>query len=208
MPGAADVNLLKNALKLETAARLEAGAVILEVTVSNQETGHHVPTGSPLRQVILVIEARDENGHSLEQIAGPKIPAWGGVGSPEKGFYGSLPGEIYAKLLMEEWTEITPAASYWNLTRLISDNRIAAKEQRATRYVFSSNSSRRVQVEVKLLFRRAFIELMQQKGWSVPDVVMAKQQLLLETWQRKGDGTDGEVNRGPFAPVTRPSWDR
>jgi hypothetical protein len=36
-----------------------------------------------------------------------------------------------------------------------------------------------VTVEITLLFRRAFIELMDQKGWDVPDVVMEQERVQL-----------------------------
>jgi hypothetical protein len=36
-----------------------------------------------------------------------------------------------------------------------------------------------ITVDVKLLFRRAFKELMDQKGWEVPDIVMLQQQINL-----------------------------
>ena len=37
-----------------------------------------------------------------------------------------------------------------------------------------------VEVEVSLLFRRAFIALMEQKGWQVPDIVMAQQTITMK----------------------------
>ncbi len=190
MPGAADRELLEDALTLVSSARLGDGRLTVDVIVSNDTTGHHVPTGSPLRHVILVVQARAEDAQTLEQIEGPTIPPWGGVGTPGEGFYAGLPGEIYAKVLMEEWTEVMPAASYWNLTRLISDNRIAALERRQSRFVFEADSTQQAVVEVRLLFRRAFIELSEQKGWAVPDVVMARQQLRLDSGTREAPGID------------------
>ncbi len=39
-------------------------------------------------------------------------------------------------------------------------------------YTFAAPAEGEVTVEVALLFRRAFKELMDQKGWDVPDIVM------------------------------------
>ncbi len=179
MPGAEDLGLLQQALTLESLARIEAGRLAVDVTIANQNTGHHVPTGSPLRQVILLVEARDQTGNLLEQTEGPTVPASGGVGSSAEGFYAGLPGEIFSKVLREEWTEIEPAVSYWNLTRVVSDNRIGAMERRVNRFAFLPGPARLVTVHVRLLFRRAFIEMAQQKGWSVDDITMGQRSHVL-----------------------------
>jgi len=36
-----------------------------------------------------------------------------------------------------------------------------------------------VTVEVTLLYRRAFLELMDQKGWDVPDKIMEQQEVRI-----------------------------
>lgn len=112
------------------------------------------------------------------QIDGPVIPEWGGVGDPEAGYYAGLPGTVYAKVLQELWTEVTPTGAYWNPTRLVSDNRIPAMGSDTTRYVFESKPGK-ILVSVELLFRRAFLELMDQKGWDVPDILMESQRIEL-----------------------------
>ena len=62
---------------------------------------------------------------------------------------------------------------------ILSDNRIAAFATDTSTYVFETPGEGEVNIEVKLLFRRAFIKLMEQKGWDVPDIVMAWQTLLV-----------------------------
>ena len=73
---------------------------------------------------------------------------------------------------MELWTEITPSGSYWNPTRIVSDNRLAAFESDTTQYVFKAPESSGARIIVKLLFRRAFKDLMDQKDWDIPDILM------------------------------------
>ncbi len=175
MPGAMDVELLQEALTMTAAARVEEANLIVQVDITNDNTGHHVPTDSPLRHLILLVEATDAEGNRLAQTDGPTVAEWGGVGDPEQGYYAGLPGKAYAKVLEELWTEISPSGAYWNPTRIVSDNRIAAFETDTSTYAFALPESGKAHVEVTLIFRRAFKELMDQKGWDVPDIVMAEQ---------------------------------
>ena len=45
---------------------------------------------------------------------------------PWAGSYRGVPGKVYAKVLEELWTEISPSGAYWNQTRILSDNRLPA----------------------------------------------------------------------------------
>ena len=131
-----------------------------------------------MRQLILLVQVTDENGENLEQIEGSVIPKWGGIGNPNEGYYAGLPGNGHAKILMELWTEISPTGAYWNPTHILSDNRIPAMESDTTTYIFQTSENletSEVSVEVKLLFRRAFIELMAQKGWDDADILMEEE---------------------------------
>jgi Carboxypeptidase regulatory-like domain len=177
MPGASDVELLQNAVTMTAEAKIENDRLVVEVKITNDQTGHHVPTDSPLRQMILLVDATDEIGQALSLLEGETIPAWGGVGDPSLGYYASLPGKGYAKILMEMWTEIEPTGSYWNPTQIVSDNRIAAFESDVSTYVFTAPDKGEARVKITLLFRRAFKELMDQKGWDVPDITMEEESL-------------------------------
>jgi hypothetical protein len=178
MPGAADEELLQNALTMNVDAHLEDDKIIIEVELVNDQTGHHIPTDSPLRHMILLVQAKDENGNLLLQISGPTVPEWGGEGEYADGYYAGAPGTAYAKILMELWTEISPTGAYWNPTRVITDNRIPAMGKDRTTYIFQiSEVSKTSEVSVRLLFRRAFIELMDQKGWDDPDILMEEEKI-------------------------------
>jgi hypothetical protein len=174
MPGAADEELLRNALSMSADARREGDTLVVDVTVVNDQTGHHIPTDSPLRHMILLVEVTDPNGEPLIQTDGPIVPEWGGIGDPKEGYYAGVPGKAYAKILQELWTEIMPSGAYWNPTRIVSDNRLAAFESDTSSYSFILESGDEVTVRVRLLFRRAFIEMMDQKTWDVPDILMEK----------------------------------
>lgn len=179
MPGASNTELLQNAVTMTASTKLENGKLIVEVKIVNDKTGHDVPTDSPLRQMILLVDATDENGQLLPLLAGETIPEWGGVGDPNLGYYAGLPGKGYAKILSEMWTETEPTGAYWNPTRIVSDNRIAAFESDTTTYTFTAPKNGKINVKITLLFRRAFKELMDQKGWDVPDIIMEEKILTM-----------------------------
>lgn len=180
MPGAGDVELLQNSVTMTANAKIEGEKLIVDIQIENDKTGHHVPTDSPLRQLILLVNAKDGQGQALSLLEGETIPEWGGVGDPNLGYYAGLPGKGFAKILSELWTEMEPTGSYWNPTRIVSDNRITAFETDTSTYIFTLPENGKASVKIKLLFRRAFKELMDQKGWDVPDIVMEQQTLTME----------------------------
>lgn len=177
MPGAMDEELLQNAVSVDVNANRQGEQIVVTVNVTNDQTGHHVPTDSPLRHLILIVRAIDEQGHFLRQTEGPTIPEYGGIGNSDQGYYAGLPGKIFAKVLEELWTEVSPTGAYWNPTRILSDNRLAAFATDTSTYTFSSGTDNEVTVEVKLLFRRAFIDLIAKKNWNTPDILMEHEQI-------------------------------
>ena len=56
MPGASDETLLQNAVTMTATARREGDTVVVRVDIINDKTGHHVPTDSPLRHLILLVQ--------------------------------------------------------------------------------------------------------------------------------------------------------
>jgi hypothetical protein len=99
------------------------------------------------------------------------------VGDPSLGYYAGLPGQAYAKVLAELWTEIYPSGAYWNPTRLESDNRLEAFQTDLQTFTFLAPQET-TRIEVQLWYRRAFKDLMDQKGWQDPDILM--EQVVLE----------------------------
>jgi len=166
MLGASDIEFLQNTVELEVDAYLKEGSLIVDVTLENSLAGHHIPTDSPLRQILLVVEVENQNGESLVLAEGPILPEW-------TGDLANLPGKYYAKILEELWTEIYPSGAYWAQTRIIEDTRLAAFEIDKSSYKFDvSEDPEDYSIIVKLLYRRAFFDLMEQKGWNTPDIEM------------------------------------
>lgn len=179
MPGAADTSLLQNAVTLRLSASRESGRVMARVAITNDKTGHHVPTDSPLRHMILLVSADSGSSRSLSLIDGPTLPSWCGSKNGQAGHYAGQPGKAYAKVLEELWTRVTPTGAYWNPTRIVSDNRLAAFASDSAAFVFQCRDEEPVEVQAKLLFRRAYIELMEIKGWDSPDISMAEGRVSL-----------------------------
>jgi hypothetical protein len=170
--------LLRDSLTMDASASLNGDEIKIDVTLTNDRTGHHIPTDSPLRQMILLVEARDGSGKMLAMKGGATLPAWCGVGEPQNGCYAHMPGKVFAKVLKEMWTGVAPAISYWRHTTVESDSRLAALTSDKSSYSFLFSGSP-VQVTVTLIYRRAYIDMMRQKGWDSPDIVIARKNLTL-----------------------------
>lgn len=177
--GSTDQEFLKSALTMTAEVLQENDSIVVEVSLFNDNTGHHIPTDSPLRHLILLVEAEDSEGHELALQNGNRLPEWCGIGNPKEGYYAGRPGTAYAKILQELWTNVIPTAAYWNQTSLVSDNRIAAMQTANSSYIFSTNEASNITVSVTLIYRRAYRTLVDQKGWDAPDIIMAQQILAV-----------------------------
>ncbi len=171
-PGASSIDLLQNAVTMSVSIRQDGNQVIVEVNILNDRTGHDIPSDSPLRQMILLVQAAGPDGKPLVLVDGPRLPDWAGAGDPAQGYYAGLPGKSYARILEEIWTGISPTGAYWNPTRVVSDNRIPAFRADTSSYIFTAPADGMVSIDISLFYRRAFIQLMDWKGWDVPDILM------------------------------------
>ena len=176
MPGATDENLLQNSVTMTTTAHMKGNQVLVEVSITNDKTGHHVPTDAPMRHLILVVQAVDASGKRLTLGAGPVLPDWSGN-------YAGQPGQAYAKILRDEWTGESPTAAYWRPVSIVADTRLAAFATDTSRYTFAAPANGTVTVEAQLIFRRAFQQLAEQKGWNDPDIVMEEETIVVPAAQ-------------------------
>lgn len=166
--------LVQNAAVINMTAITEDGKIKVTVAVTNTRAGHKFPTDSPLRHLILLIEAKDRKDTLLAQVEGPMIPVWGGVGDHAED-YGGRPGVIYANLLKDKDTNISPTAAYWNPTIPAwpgSDTRLMPGEATLSKYSFVAPSNGSVTVTARLIYRYAFIDIIRQKEWNRPDVLV------------------------------------
>ncbi|HVO72039.1 MAG TPA: hypothetical protein VMT24_18445 [Aggregatilineaceae bacterium] len=170
MPGIGDTDLLQHAVTMNSTAQRSGDQVQVKVSITNDQTGHDVPTDDPSRSVILVVEALDANGKPPALSQGPVNPAYAGN-------FGGLPGKTFAKVLKDDWTGETPTAAIWRPVSIVEDTRLVAMATDTTVYTFKAPAGTAVTINVRLMYRRAFAELMKQKGWTDPDILMANQTL-------------------------------
>ena len=166
--------LIQGAATVVADAKKEQGKIKVKVTVVNSRAGHKFPTDSPLRQLILVVEARDKNGKLLAQVEGSTIPEWGGSDDLPGGYAGK-PGVIYANILKDKVTSTVPAIAYWNPTIPAwkgSDTRLDPFEEARSEYSFVAPSRGEAIITARLFYRYAFIDLIRQKGWPLQDILV------------------------------------
>ncbi|HEX5808377.1 MAG TPA: hypothetical protein VFY25_06895, partial [Anaerolineales bacterium] len=201
--------MVKNAaeIRIEIAKQTGKNTLDFTVNVTNTKAGHKFPTDSPLRHLILVVDARDRSGTPLILVGGDRIPNWAGPGpSTSRAYaldlenrgvkdYGGLPGEIFANLLVEEETNLSPGMAYWNETKLASSNsdtRLWPFTPDPSFYSFAMPDAGDVTINVKLMYRFAFFDLMAWQEWlDQPDFERAD--ILVSEWQCEGSPRQSEA---------------
>ncbi len=171
MLGVSDEILMQNSVTMTSTAERSGDQIQVNVSITNDKTGHDVPTDAPMRSMILVIEALDTNGQPLTLSDGSVNPDFSGD-------LGGLPGKTFAKVLRDEWTGEVPTSAFWRPITVVDDNRLAALTTDSTRYSFDAPAGAAT-VNVRLIFRRAFAQLSQQKGWNDPDILMEHETLQI-----------------------------
>ena len=157
----------------------------ISVTIKNTNAGHHYPTGNPMRNMILLVEVKDNSGRLLNMSHGERVPVWGGIGSVEKGNFSGLPGKGFAKVLKD--AKLYPdrrqkhfsyeyPAPHWRPTYIESDNRIPADGKDTSSYQFQimKEISWPVNVSARLIFRRTYKKWSDAKGLDIPDMIIAE----------------------------------
>ncbi|MCS7056533.1 MAG: carboxypeptidase-like regulatory domain-containing protein [Thermoflexales bacterium] len=170
MLGPSNEAFLRSAVTMTSTATIEGSTVRVEVGLTNTGAGHAVPTDAPMRSVMLVIEAVDADGRSVPLKSGPTLPDW-------TGDYAGRPGKAFARLLRDNWSGEMPATAFWRPTTEVADTRLFPFVTDSTTYVFDWPAGLSGTVRVKLVYRRAFYKLAQQKGWHDPDIIMATSEI-------------------------------
>ncbi|MCC6805646.1 MAG: carboxypeptidase regulatory-like domain-containing protein [Anaerolineae bacterium] len=172
MLGVTNERFMQNAVTMTGTAQRVDGGLQVEVTIVNDQTGHDVPTDTPIRSMLLVVEARDADGNLLTLIEGSVNPDYSGS-------YAGQPGKTFAKVLCDDWTGETPTAAIWRPVTVVEDTRLAALASDTTAYTFDLPADEAATVDVRLIFRRAFANLARQKGWNDPDILMEQMTLTI-----------------------------
>jgi len=106
---------LSHAVHLETSAQRDGRVLKVEVRVTNAESGHKLPTGVPVRKLVLTVTMKSEDGIR--------------VASARK---------VYRKTLQDKYGAIIENAPdmFLNATSVYTDNRIEPKETRIEHFSF------------------------------------------------------------------------
>jgi len=178
-PGGSNEEILQNSAEIVINARRDGTRIFVEASVNNTKAGHHIPTDSPLRQIFLTVTATDEDGNIILLENGPKLPDWAGDLAGKPGIY-------FAKILEQLWTGITPTGAYWTQTRIVEDTRLPARKTVKSNFSFIASGNGDIKIEARLLFRRAYYDLMRQKSWDTPDILMENMTILVPSLNANG----------------------
>jgi hypothetical protein len=127
--------------------------------------------------LILLVEARDWRNNPLVQTDGPKVPAWA---APD---YGGYAGQIFANILKDKDTNLAPSLSYWNPVENAwegSDTRLLPWVPAQSDYAFAAPYDRTARITATLIYRKAFMNVVHQKGWSLGDLDVKVTDSILE----------------------------
>jgi hypothetical protein len=156
---------LEAAVSVRVTTAIDGGELMVEVEVENDRTGHHVPTGVTVRNMILVVEARrTSDGRVLSDDGDQIVDDLGGVGDPADGYLAGLPGKLYAKVPVD--AAGNGPVFFTEAAALARDNRLAPHEIDRTHYHFAIPAGGgEIAVEARVIYRRAFRAVVDAKGW-------------------------------------------
>ncbi|MCG8462351.1 MAG: NapC/NirT family cytochrome c, partial [Holophagales bacterium] len=166
---------LADNLGLELEVFQDPDGVRVLASVENFGAGHDFPTGVSIRNAMVLIQA-EVGGQSLDQIGGDTIPSWASDDVPgvQPGDYGGLPGKGFAKVLegrINGMGEPVSPVLFVDAETVLEKSNIPSGATDVTEVLFALPADAEVgetlQVEARLLYRRAFRALAVTKGWTV-----------------------------------------
>ncbi|HEY3381950.1 MAG TPA: multiheme c-type cytochrome [Vicinamibacterales bacterium] len=131
MPGGHSVTELNRALQAQISAERKGDTLDVSVTVTNRGAGHKVPTGSPLRSIVLVIEA--DNGVGARQTV----------------------SRTFARVIVDETGKDLgdEAGMFMRGAKTVSDTRLAPGERRVERASFAIPRGTPARAVARLFYR-------------------------------------------------------
>lgn len=156
---------VRNAATVRVIAIRSGSRFEIHAAVTNDRTGHKVPSGVTTRNMILLVDATGPDGVGLpfDLDASETVPVWAGAGDPEAGYYAGLPGRGFTKVLTDGAND---NVFFTEATAVKSDNRIPAGATDWSSYVVElPEADAAARVDVRLIYRRAFRAIVDLKGW-------------------------------------------
>ena len=130
MPGSSSVNQLNQAVRMVLAAQRKPDAIEVEVELANIGAGHAMPTGSPLRELILEVSAAPRQGQPSAEIRRYRRVVADRDGKPIE--------------LEHE--------GFFRAAAVVSDTRLAAEERRLERFRFLTAAGDPVEITARLSY--------------------------------------------------------
>jgi hypothetical protein len=162
------LDMLRSCLTLtlrlkRTPAMAEVAAALVACDV-----GHRVPTGFVDRNLVLCVEAFDQNGRSINVPPNnPVLPTHTG-----KEFVGRA-GKLYAKQL-QDFGGSRPVP-FWRARTDLEDSRLIPDQTDRFEVRFPGDA---VRSRVRLIYRRFWPAVAEAKGWPNDDIIVWDQTLL------------------------------
>ncbi|WP_299976738.1 multiheme c-type cytochrome [Desulfobacula sp.] len=164
---------LKTALSMEIEGEINGNILDVNVFITNTNGGHWIPTGDPMRNVMMVLSATDSDGKVLKKIKGEELPTWTGIGKIEDGNYAGLPGKMFSKVLKDKKGNIN--VPFWQATEVAADTRIRPKTTIKLTYQFKiENPDDEPVAEAKLIYRPFMKSLAKVKKWESNDILITQ----------------------------------
>jgi len=184
--GARDAGMRAKALSLDLDAQVVDGKLVVSTVVENVGAGHTVPGSSPIRNVILKIDATDETGQPLIY-AGDKrglLPPLAGFGNPETGQrsprdWAGMPGKMYARVFRSAVVPKTgrPMVGVGGFAAdaVVFDTLLRPKAPDRATWAFDLPADAgKVNVRARIVYRWAFLPIAERKGWDMEDLPMTE----------------------------------
>jgi hypothetical protein len=158
-PGAT-LEMLRQCLDVNTSATRQGSETEVNVAVQAKQVGHRVPTGFIDRHLILIVEGLDQQGQRAPLLEGPTLPARTGAS------FAGRPGWVYGKQHLSDQHRPLP---FWRTAAELLDTRLHPEQPDVRRFVFAKDVPR---VRVRLIYRKFWDEVAQERGWMDNDVVV------------------------------------
>jgi len=179
--GVHDPETLAKALDLSVTTETQAdGTVVVRTTVKNVGAGHRVPGSSPISNVILKVDAVDQDGQPLTFTGDETalLPPLAGVGNPATGEkdardWAGMPGKMYAKVYQSAFIEKLGrkmvGVGGFAADTILFDTTLKPQASDTMTFAFDGSSAATVTVTARLVFRTVFKPLADAKGWTLVD---------------------------------------
>ena len=154
-------DFLRNCAEIDIQTKKQNSSFLIAVTVTNKTVGHSLPTGSPMRMVILSLELRDRE----------QRPLW-------KNWYNNPLAEdakaVFMRLLEDEngKAPVPP----WQASQMRFDQRLKADESRLLEYTVSDTSAH--SLNATLIYRLAPPALLEKM--QITDPIYSEPKIIVE----------------------------